>query len=90
MNSRTLLVSAAVVCASFTGFAQANDTASTSAAPLYHYGMPLHVGKVLSLSEPTILDCEVVTAHMKYIDDQTGKPAEIAYRKLSDACSYQN
>jgi hypothetical protein len=27
---------------------------------------------------------------MKYIDEQSGKPAELAYRKLSDACSYQN
>jgi hypothetical protein len=31
----------------------------------------------------------VITADMKYIDSN-GKPAEISYRKLSDACSYQN
>ncbi|MOA42892.1 hypothetical protein D3C78_1649870 [compost metagenome] len=52
--------------------------------------MPLHVGKVIALSEPTTLDCEVITATMKYIDSQSGQPAEVAYRKLSDACSYQN
>jgi hypothetical protein len=52
--------------------------------------MPLHVGKVLALTEPTTMDCQVITATMKYIDEQSGKPAEVAYRKLSDACSYQN
>ncbi|MHA6130293.1 DUF2790 domain-containing protein [Pseudomonas fluorescens group sp. PF-1] len=90
MNSRTLLVSAALACVSLTGLAQANDTSTTQAVPSYHYGMPLHVGKVIALTEPDTLDCKVISAHMKYIDEQTGKPAEIAYRKLSDACSYQN
>ncbi|WP_247255863.1 DUF2790 domain-containing protein [Pseudomonas moorei] len=89
MNSRNLLVSAALVCVSLTGVAQAKDT-TTQSVPSYHYGMSLHVGKVIALTEPTTLDCKVVTAQMKYIDDQSGKPAEIAYRKLSDACNYQN
>lgn len=90
MNSRALLVSIALVCASSTGAVQANDSTSTSNIPAYHYGMPLHVGKVIALSEPTTLDCEVIIAKMTYIDSQSGQPAEIAYRKLSDACSYQN
>ncbi|MGE8064290.1 DUF2790 domain-containing protein [Pseudomonas sp. NPDC089569] len=90
MNARTLPILAALVLASTAGIAQAADTASAQPVPTYHYGMPLHVGKVLSLTEPATLDCQVVTADMKYIDDQTGKPAELAYRKLSDACSYQN
>ncbi|WP_448090374.1 DUF2790 domain-containing protein [Pseudomonas azerbaijanoccidentalis] len=90
MNSRVLLVSTALACASFAGFVQASDTSSTQAVPSYHYGMPLHVGKVLALTEPTTMDCEVITATMKYIDEHSGKPAEVAYRKLSDACSYQN
>ncbi|HEF4759933.1 TPA: DUF2790 domain-containing protein [Pseudomonas putida] len=90
MNSRALLVSAALVCAPLTAMAQANDTASSQAIPTYHYGMPLHVGKVISMTEPTTLDCEVVTATMTYVDTQSGKPAELAYRKLSDACNYQN
>ncbi|WP_077048356.1 DUF2790 domain-containing protein [Pseudomonas sp. KK4] len=90
MNSRALLVCAALVCASFTSMAQAADTPSSPTIPSYHYGMPLHVGKVVALTEPDTLDCKVVTAKMKYIDDQTGQPAELAYRKLSYACSYQN
>jgi hypothetical protein len=90
MNSCTLLVSIALVCASFTGGAQANAPSPSQNVTSYNYGMPLHVGKVIALTEPTTLDCEVVTAHMKYIDDQSGKPAEIAYRKLSDSRSDQH
>jgi len=87
MNTRTLLVTAALACTAFAGLTQANDTTTSQAVP-YHYGMPLHVSKVISLTEPDTLECKVVTAEMKYIDD-TGKPAEISYRKLSDACENQ-
>ncbi len=87
MNTRTLLVTAALTCTAFAGLAQANETKTSQAVP-YHYGMPLHVSKVISLTEPDTLECKVVKAEMKYIDD-TGKPAEISYRKLSDACENQ-
>ena len=87
MNTRTLLVTTALACTAFAGLAQANDTTTSQAVP-YHYGMPLHVSKVISLTEPDTLDCKVVKADMKYIDE-TGKPAEITYRKLSDACENQ-
>lgn len=87
MNTRILLVTAALACTGFAGLAQANDNASSQAVP-YEYGMPLHVAKVVALTEPSTLDCKVITANMKYIDT-SGKPAEITYRKLSDACSYQ-
>ncbi|MNF72351.1 hypothetical protein D3C84_543280 [compost metagenome] len=87
MNTRTLLVTAALTCTAFAGLAQANDTTTSQAVP-YHYGMPLHVSKVISLTEPDTLECKVVKAEMKYIDE-TGKPAEISYRKLSDACENQ-
>jgi len=87
MNTRTLLVTTALACTAFAGLTQANDTTTSQAVP-YHYGMPLHVSKVISLTEPDTLECKVVKAEMKYIDD-TGKPAEITYRKLSDACENQ-
>jgi len=85
MNIRTLLVTAALACTGFTGLAQANDTTQSKAVP-YEYGMPLHVAKVVALTEPSTLECKVITADMKYIDT-SGKPEEITYRKLSDACS---
>lgn len=87
MNTRTLLVTTALACTAFAGLAQANGTTTSQPVP-YHYGMPLHVSKVISLTEPDTLECKVVKAEMKYIDD-TGKPAEITYRKLSDACENQ-
>ncbi|WP_338923253.1 DUF2790 domain-containing protein [Pseudomonas silesiensis] len=90
MNTRTLLSTAALACTAFAGLAQAADTSSTQTqVPAYHYGMPLHIAKVISLTEPTTLYCEVITAEMKYIDT-SGKPAQITYRKLSDACSMQS
>ena len=90
MNTRTLLSTAALACTALAGLAQADDTSSTQGqAPAYHYGMPLHIAKVISLTEPMTLYCEVVTAEMKYIDT-SGNPARISYRKLSDACSMQS
>lgn len=90
MNTRTLLSTAALACTALAGLAQADDGASTQAqAPAYHYGMPLHIAKVISLTEPATLYCEVITAEMKYIDT-SGNPAQITYRKLSDACSMQS
>ncbi|MHC8386635.1 DUF2790 domain-containing protein [Pseudomonas sp. MDT2-39-1] len=88
MNIRTLLITSALACTAFTGLAQANDTSPSQAVP-YHYGMPLNIDKVVALTEPSTLECKVITADMKYIDT-SGKPEEISYRKLSDACSYQN
>jgi hypothetical protein len=86
MNTRMLLLASALACTAFAGLAQANDT---SKATPYHYGMPLNIGKVVALTEPTTNECKVITADMKYIDT-SGKPEEISYQKLSDVCSYQN
>lgn len=88
MNIRLSLLAAALACAAFTGLAQANDTTPSNAVP-YKYGMPLQVAKVVALTEPPTLECKVVTADMKYLDNN-GRPEEISYRKLSDACRLQN
>ncbi|MFJ5253865.1 DUF2790 domain-containing protein [Pseudomonas sp. NPDC088414] len=89
MNIRTLLLTSVLACTAFAGLAQANDTSATSKAVPYQYGMPLHVNKVISMTEQPTRQCKVVSADMKYIDN-AGKPAEITYRKMSDACSEQN
>ncbi|WP_282358078.1 DUF2790 domain-containing protein [Pseudomonas sp. PS01303] len=89
MNIRPFLLTTALACTAFTGLAQANDTSATSKAVPYEYGMPLHVAKVISLTEPATQQCKVITADMKYIDN-AGKAEEISYRKMSDACSFQN
>lgn len=88
MNIHLPLLAAALACTAFTGLAQANDTTPSNAVP-YKYGMPLQVAKVVALTEPATLECKVITADMKYIDNN-GRPEQITYRKLSDACQLQN
>ncbi|MBX8473136.1 DUF2790 domain-containing protein [Pseudomonas sp. RIT778] len=80
MKIRPFLLTTALACTAFAGLAQAVP---------YEYGMPLQVAKVVSLTEPQTQECKVITADMKYLDN-TGKPEEISYRKLSDACNFQN
>jgi len=87
MNMRILLVGGALALSGFAGMVQANATA-VQPVP-YHYGMPLHVAKVVSMTEPSTLECKVVTADMKFVDT-AGKTEEITYLKLSDACNYSN
>lgn len=89
MNIRPLLLATAIACTAFAGLAQAADTSTTSKAVPYQYGMPLNVNKVISMTEPQTQSCKVITADMKYIDN-AGKPEEITYRKMSDACNFQN
>jgi hypothetical protein len=85
MNLRIGLTATALLLSALSSLAQAD---STTAVP-YHYGMPLHVGKVISMTEPATQECKVITAAMKFIDNQ-GKPEEITYRKMSDACTTDN
>ncbi|MCU1747888.1 DUF2790 domain-containing protein [Pseudomonas sp. 6D_7.1_Bac1] len=87
MNMRILLVASALACTGFAGLALA-DTASTQPVP-YHYGMPLDIKQVTSMTEPATHDCVVVTAEMKFIDS-AGKQQDISYLKLSDACKYNS
>jgi Protein of unknown function (DUF2790) len=89
MNIRTLLLTSALACTASAGLAQANDTTAATKPVPYQYGMPLQVNKVISMTEPQTQQCKVITADMKYIDN-AGKPEEITYRKMSDACNFQN
>lgn len=88
MNIRPFLLTTVLACTAFAGLAQANDTTTTKAVP-YTYGMPLNVAKVVSMTEQPTNACKVIDADMKYIDT-SGKPEEITYRKMSDACDFQN
>ena len=88
MNMRALLIPTALACTMVVGATNASEEVSPGAAS-YRYGMPLQVAKVISLTEPSTVECEVVSAHMKYIDS-AGRPAEITYRKLSEGCRLQN
>ncbi|WP_223527426.1 DUF2790 domain-containing protein [Pseudomonas sp. GL-R-19] len=87
MNNRAVFVTTALATVVYAGLTQANDTTSSNAVT-YDYGVPLHVAKVVSLSEPMTLTCKVITSEMKYIDT-SGNPAAMTYRKLSEACNMQ-
>ena len=63
-------------------------TALADDAAVYHYGMPLDVAKVISITPPSnAADCQVGTAHMVYVDHQ-GQKREIDYREMGN-CSQQ-
>ena len=88
MKTHALLIAAALAGTVSVGASNVSEDDSTG-TPSYRYGMPLHVAKVITLTEPPTVECEVVSAHMKYIDT-AGRPALITYRKLSEACWLQN
>jgi len=88
MNRPILAFAIALACTGASGLALA-DNSNTALPVPYHYGMPLHVKQVISMTEPSTQECKVVTAQMRFIDNQ-GKQEDISYQKLSDACSYQN
>ena len=88
MKTHALLIAAALAGTVSVGASNASEDDSTG-TPSYRYGMSLHVAKVITLTEPPTVECEVVSAHMKYIDT-AGRPTHITYRKLSEACWLQN
>ncbi|ROL72739.1 DUF2790 domain-containing protein [Pseudomonas vranovensis] len=54
--------------------------------PVYHYGMPVDVARVLQLSEPASDTCEVVLASMVYVDS-AGRQHSLQYLKLARVCT---
>lgn len=65
----------------------ATAQASESVA-VYHYGMPLDIDQVLTMSEPDTRLCDVVQASMVYLDS-AGQQHTLQYLKLAQACSDQ-
>ena len=57
-------------------------------APLYHYGMPLDIARVVNLSEPQSDQCKVIQASMTYFDS-AGQQHSLRYLKLAEVCSSQ-
>lgn len=54
-------------------------------APVYHYGMPLDVAKVISIEQPNER-CEVSLATMTYADSQ-GQVHAVQYLRQTEMCS---
>lgn len=53
--------------------------------PVYHYGMPLDVAKVISIEQPNER-CEVSLATMTYADSQ-GQVHSVQYLRQTEMCS---
>ena len=86
MKLRTLMLGGALALTAVTGMAQA-DTAPVVTP--YHYGEKMDVQKVLAMHEADTNVCKVINADIKFVDS-AGKVQDVGYRKLSDACNWQN
>ncbi|MCF5054659.1 DUF2790 domain-containing protein [Pseudomonas syringae] len=89
MKLRTLLFASALTLAAVSGLAQADDQQTAVKPVPYQYGMPMNIAKVLAMNETPTDDCKVIKADIKFLD-KAGKVEDVSYRKLSDACSFQN
>lgn len=86
MKLRTLMLGGALALTAVTGMAQA-DTAPVITP--YHYGEKMDVQKVIAMHETDTNVCKVINADIKFVDS-AGKVQDVGYRKLSDACDWQN
>ncbi len=85
MKLRTLLCGGALALAAVSGLAQADNQKPVP----NQYGMPLNIKHVIAMNEAPTNDCKVIDADIKFVD-RAGKVEDVGYRKLSDACSFQN
>lgn len=89
MKLRTLMLGGALALAAISGLAQA-DSQQTNVKPVpYQYGMPMNIAKVISMNEAQTNDCKVINADIKFVD-KAGKVEDVSYRKMSEACDFQN
>lgn len=89
MKLRTLMLGGALALAAVSGLAQADDQQAAAKPVPYHYGMPMDIAKVLSMNEAQTNDCKVIKADIKFLD-KAGKVEDVSYRKMSEACDFQN
>lgn len=84
MKLQTLFLASSLALAAISG------TAYAESKPVpYRYGMPMDVAKVISMNEPQTYECKVVKADIKFLD-KAGQEQYVSYKKLSDACTFQN
>lgn len=55
----------------------------------YRYGMPMDIQKVIAMTEPDTRECKVIKAEIKFLDG-AGEVQHVSYKKLSEACLFQN
>lgn len=84
MKSQSLLIALTLSLAAVSGVAHAE-----SKPVPYRYGMPMDVHKVIAMSEPQTTECKVIQADIKFLD-KAGAEQYVSYKKLSDACLFEN
>lgn len=90
MKLRTLMLAGALALAAVSGLAQADDQPAAATKPVpYQYGMPMNIDKVLAMNETPTDECKVIKADIKFLD-KAGKVEDVSYRKMSEACDFQN
>ncbi|WP_308811750.1 DUF2790 domain-containing protein [Stutzerimonas azotifigens] len=89
MNTRNFVNAAMLSLTALTASVAHADGTSEAEPTHYRYGMPLDIAQVVSIREPSMRFCQVVTSEMTYIDS-AGQRNSIAYRKLADVCGSQN
>ena len=93
MKLRTLMLGGALALAAVSGMAQADEHAAVKPVAVkpvaYQYGMPLNIDKVLAMNETPTDECKVIKADIKFLD-KAGTVEDISYRKMSEACDFQN
>ncbi|WP_248751725.1 DUF2790 domain-containing protein [Pseudomonas sp. MWU15-20650] len=89
MTLRTLLLTSTLALAAVSGLAQADTQAAATQPVPYHYGMPMNVKKVIAMHETDTNVCKVINADIKFVD-KAGKVEDVGYRKMSEACDFQN
>ena len=89
MKLRTLMLGGTLALAAVSGLAQADDQTNAVKTVPYQYGMPMDIAKVLAMNETPTNDCKVIKADIKFLD-KAGKVEDVSYRKMSEACDFQN
>jgi hypothetical protein len=79
----------AVVIATISIFAHADQDSVQPPATPYSYTMNLDVAEVIAMDEPDPAECQVVEAYMTYSTTE-GSLQRISYRKFAQSCNSQN
>ncbi|NWA86338.1 MULTISPECIES: DUF2790 domain-containing protein [unclassified Pseudomonas] len=89
MKLRTLFFSGTLALAAVSGLAHADTQQPVTKPVPYQYGMPLNIDKVIAMHETDTDVCKVINADIKFVD-KAGKIEDVGYRKMSEACDFQN
>jgi hypothetical protein len=89
MKLRTLFFSGTLALAAVSGLAQADTQQPVTKPVPYQYGMPLNIDKVIAMHETDTNVCKVINADIKFVN-KAGKIEDVGYRKMSEACDFQN